>query len=137
MSENSFSLPSRDLAHPGKRFQAQFIDGLISLMLFIGLLFLSKVTNMEGAFANILIVGIPIIYFVFSDALPKGQSIGKKLLKISVVSKSTGKHCSYPQAFLRNAFTPVLGIVDAVLIFGENRQRLGDKIANTVVIKSS
>lgn len=137
MTDNEFSWSENDLAHPGKRYQAQFIDGLISVLLFIGCIYLTKTLKIEGKTANIFIITVPFIYFVFSDAFPKGQSIGKKTLNISVVSKSTGKHCNIWQAFIRNAFTPILGVIDAALIFGKNRQRLGDLLANTIVIKNN
>ena len=137
MIEQEYSWNVSDLAHPGKRYQAQFIDGLISILLFIACIYITKTMNIEGVGANIFIVSIPLIYFVFSDAFPNGQSIGKKLLNISVVSKFTGKHCTIWQSFIRNAFTPLLGIIDAVLILGKRRQRLGDLMANTIVIKKS
>ncbi len=124
------------LAHPGKRYQGQFIDGLIVIFLFAITLYIFRVTNVEGTLPEVLVFLIPACYFVFSDALPGGQSLGKKPLGLSVVSKTTGKPCKLWQSFMRNAFTPILGILDAVLIFGKKRQRLGDKFANTIVIKN-
>jgi len=124
------------LAHPGKRYQGQFIDGLISILLFAGTIYFCKSIGLDGKFADTLIVVLPISYFVFSDALPGGQSLGKKPLNISVVSKTTGKPCKLWQSFVRNAFTPILGFIDAILILGRKRQRLGDKFANTIVIKN-
>ncbi|MFL0805621.1 MAG: hypothetical protein K6L81_18050 [Agarilytica sp.] len=52
-----------------------------------------------------------------------------------VISKSRGKPCSVFQSLVRNVFSPVLGVVDAIIILGKGRQRLGDLMANTVVIK--
>jgi len=134
--QKGFDWTQATLAHPGKRYQGQFIDGLISIVLFAGVMYLSKVIGFEGDVANTLIVIIPVSYFVFSDALPGGQSLGKKPFNISVVSKTTGKPCNIWQAFIRNIFTPILGVLDAVLIIGKKRQRLGDRFANTIVIKN-
>lgn len=134
--QKEFDWTQTTLAHPGKRYQGQFIDGLISVLLFAGTIYLLKVIGIDGKLADTLIVIIPISYFVFSDALPGGQSLGKKPFGISVISKTTGKPCKIWQSFIRNVFTPILGILDAVLIFGKKRQRLGDKFANTIVIEN-
>ncbi|MGB1009201.1 MAG: RDD family protein, partial [Thiolinea sp.] len=72
-------------------------------------------------------------YFLFNDALPNGQSLGKKLLKIRTISNNTGNSCSIIQSFLRNITTP-LGIFDWIFIFSRSRRRLGDLIASTAVI---
>lgn len=126
-----------NLAHPGKRYQGQFIDGLIAVILFAAMMYLANIFEASGSLVDIAIILVPFSYFVFADALPRGQSVGKKLLGISVVSKDTGEPCTLWQSFIRNAFTPILSILDAVLILGEDRQRIGDKMANTMVIKNS
>lgn len=71
-----------------------------------------------------------------------GQSIGKKLLGIKVV-RSDGSKASLGRIFwLRNVVNtllgliPMYGLVDALLIFGEARQCVHDKIADTIVIKA-
>ncbi len=135
MSENQkFIWASHKLAHPGKRYQGQFLDGLITIFLFFLCMYAIRTMGFEGQWADIFILGIPFCYFVFSDALPNGQSLGKRPLGICVVSRSTGKPCSILQSFARNVLSPFLGALDAILILGKKRQRLGDKIANTVVI---
>ncbi|MFL6605520.1 MAG: RDD family protein [Steroidobacteraceae bacterium] len=71
-----------------------------------------------------------------------GQSMGKKMLGIKVV-RSDGSRASLGRIFwLRNvvntvlAFVPFYGLVDALLIFGDARQCVHDKIADTVVVKA-
>ena len=125
---------SNDLAHPGKRFQGQFIDGVITYFLgyvsFFALgLFVAK--EPAGYFG----IAIGISYFLFSDSLPNGQSIGKRLLNIQVVSKETMRPCSILQSFLRNVTFP-LGIFDWAFIFFGSHRRLGDFIASTIVVKT-
>lgn len=122
------------LAHPGKRYQGQFIDGMVVVMLFILSIFLLRITGVESNYSILILFTLPFGYFVLSDALPNGQTIGKKILGLSVVSKSTGKPCTIFQSIVRNIFTPILGVIDAVLIFGKKRQRLGDIMAGTIVI---
>jgi len=71
-----------------------------------------------------------------------GQSIAKKMLGIKVV-RGDGSPASLGRIFwLRNvvntvlAFVPFYGLVDALLIFGDARQCVHDKIADTIVIKA-
>jgi uncharacterized RDD family membrane protein YckC len=73
-------------------------------------------------------------YLLFSDGLGEGQSFGKKLVKIAVVDQSTGAPCSYRGSLLRNLMR-VFGVFDWAFALGERRQRLGDKAANTIVVK--
>jgi uncharacterized RDD family membrane protein YckC len=129
-------VPGSDLAHPGKRYQGQFIDGLISLGLFAIGIFIRNAFELKDQYSGILIFAIPFLYYLLSDALPKGQSIGKKLLNISVVHKNTGAYCTVTQSILRNLLTPILGVFEAIFIFMKRRQRLGDMLANTIVINS-
>ncbi len=122
-----------ELAHPGTRFQSQFIDGLVTFLLgylsfYVSNAFIS--IELSGYFG----VAVAIGYLLLADSLPNGQSIGKKLLGIRVLSKETMRPCSMLQSFFRNATLP-LGIFDwAPIFFGEHR-RLGDFIASTIVVK--
>jgi uncharacterized RDD family membrane protein YckC len=69
-----------------------------------------------------------------------GQSIGKKICGIKVVRRD-GTPVTFARLFwLRNFVTwiislvPLLGLVDSLFIFGESRQCLHDKIADTIVV---
>jgi uncharacterized RDD family membrane protein YckC len=71
-----------------------------------------------------------------------GQSIAKKMMGIKVV-RSDGSPASLGRIFwLRNVVNtllgilPLYGLVDALLIFGDARQCVHDKIADTIVIKA-
>ena len=74
-----------ELAHPGKRYQGQFLDGLVAILLFFLSMYVARPMGFEGKVADVLIVGIPFAYFTLSDALPNGQSLGKLPLGICVV----------------------------------------------------
>jgi uncharacterized RDD family membrane protein YckC len=133
MNETETKIP-KTLAHPGKRFQGQFIDGVVTYLLgYLTFFILKLVIPTEPAAYSGIAIGI--MYFLFSDSFPNGQSIGKKLLGMSVVSKSDMQPCSPLQSFLRNITFP-LGILDWVFIFFGAHQRLGDFFASTVVIKT-
>jgi uncharacterized RDD family membrane protein YckC len=75
-------------------------------------------------------------YIIFSDALPEGQSLGKRVMGIAVVDRRTGRPCTAWQSFLRNVLLAILGFFDWIFIFGERHQRLGDMAAGTIVVEA-
>jgi len=85
---------------------------------------------------------IPWCWLTIVFVLRNGQSIAKKLLHIKVV-RSDGSPISLGRIFwLRNVanvalrIIPFYGLVDVLFIFGEQRQCLHDKIADTIVVKA-
>lgn len=121
-----------------QRFIAAFIDGLVG---YIPILILGMISY------NLAMVGylITIAYQLTKDALPSmgglfgGQSIGKKLMKIKVVKEGTGASIEgdWGSAIVRQVslMIPFFNIVDALMVFTDDRKRFGDKWANTIVIK--
>lgn len=107
-----------------------------------------------------------ILYFLFQDGINNGRSFGKRIMTMWVVDAQTGIPCRYWQSVVRNLFRffvlfsgiliaaviePLLGEIvwifaiagllifhiDAILILGAKRQRLGDKVAKTFVVKGN
>jgi uncharacterized RDD family membrane protein YckC len=78
-----------------------------------------------------------LVYLFFSDALPEGQSLGKRIMGIAVVDRRTGRPCTAWQAFVRNVLLAILGFFDWIFIFGERHQRLGDMVAGTIVVEAA
>jgi uncharacterized RDD family membrane protein YckC len=71
-----------------------------------------------------------------------GQTIAKKIIGIKVV-RSDGSYASVARIFwLRNVVNGLLGIIplyfiiDSLFIFGERRQCVHDKIADTIVVNA-
>lgn len=75
-------------------------------------------------------------YRLFSDGMGDGQSYGKRVARTRVVDAETGDPCTLWQSGVRHA-SQCLGLLDYVFIFGETRRRLGDRAANTVVVKAT
>lgn len=75
-----------------------------------------------------------LMYFLFGDAISSGQSLGKKILHIAVVDASSKQPCSYAQSIIRNSCL-LLAIVDLFPMFARRRQRIGDRLAHTLVIQ--
>ena len=112
------------------------IDNLLPFLTF-GLLAVAiqdtQVESTVGAVFGPVAIVCCVLYILFADGLGEGQSIGKRLLGIRVVDSRTGAPCTYRQSFVRNIFY-IIGIFDWICIFGEQRQRLGDMVARTIVI---
>ena len=70
----------------------------------------------------------------FIDGFRKGQGIGKKLLSLQVIRLKDGKPCTFKDAFIRR-FAGIFQPLDFFWTLGKKRQRLGDKFAETVVVK--
>ncbi len=93
-------------------------------------------------------------YLLLGDGLFDGRSIGKKLLKIRVISTVTNGPCTFRDSILRNCTLaagyilwslPWIGWVfillasglEFVLVLGSREgMRLGDEIAGTVVVEN-
>ena len=79
-------------------------------------------------------------YFIICEMLWSGRSVGKRAAGIRVVS-TTGAAEGFWSILLRNVarlidFLPIFYIVGSISILAtENNQRIGDMLANTIVIR--
>ena len=125
----------------GKRVVALIIDTVI---LFVVGYVLAAITgnttdggfNMQGAPALMLFV-IWILYYILLEGY-MGATVGKMALGIKVV-KTDGSPCDITAALIRNVLRIIDGLfvylVGAILIWtSDKKQRLGDRVANTVVV---
>ncbi|MEO8490950.1 RDD family protein [Pseudomonas sp.] len=125
-----------NLAGLGRRLGGQWIDSLITFFL---LYVVGRAAEFVGVSPNavaILAFGSAAAYYLFSDAMPNGQSIGKKLLGMSVIDERSYLSCNLYQSFMRNVTTPILSILDWIFIFFGSRKHLGDMLASTIVVRS-
>lgn len=154
----------RDIADPaemnvpadrGTRFGAAMLDGIIFaamvyLPMMIGAIIVPGQSDPESAGTSIVmatfgLAGIGLVvwsWLTIKYVRRNGQSIAKKLLGIRVV-RTDGTPVSLGRLFwLRNALNglisivPFYGVVDVLFIFGESRQCLHDKLADTIVVKA-
>ena len=118
------------------RFCAKLLDSVISWLLFF---IPSILVGHNSEFrSSIVLMGIVafLIFILFKDSLPNGQSPGKSFMGIKVINEISGNPCSPSESFFRN-LALLLGIIDWAFILGERKKRLGDFIAGTIVIQSS
>ncbi|WP_435144775.1 RDD family protein [Halobaculum sp. P14] len=136
----------------GARILAFIIDSvLIGVVSFVLLLVFGALGaglgGEEGAAGAVLLLAPLFIvlqygYFIYLEG-DRGQTFGKQLLDIVVV-KEDGSDCDFGAAAVRNILRIVdqLGIlvpylVGLILIFlTDDHQRIGDLVADTVVVKT-
>ena len=68
------------------------------------------------------------------DGFKNGQGFGKKLLSLQVLRLKDGKPCTLKDSFVRR-LTSIFQPLDSFWTLGKKRQRMGDKLAETVVVK--
>lgn len=132
----------------GERVAAYLLDfAMFMIIYFISMIALA-IIGIESTLKNSSIVIMVIIFavgYVFYDLLCEvifnGQSLGKKLLKIKVVSLDGGQ-ASIGQYFIRWVFRIVdftltanmLGFICVAV--SEKKQRIGDLVAGTTLIRT-
>ncbi len=138
------------LSTVAKRYAAAFIDYAIFIVLIfpVGAIFGEKYITDEGGIGfHLTGFCIPIIMLLWFLIMPlaegfTGQTIGKYLLKIKVVSVATLQK-SLGRSIVRRLFDfvdyfPFFGIVGSLVASNnENKKRVGDFVANTIVIEAS
>jgi uncharacterized RDD family membrane protein YckC len=138
-----------ELAGVGVRLGAYLIDQvlvwfliLLPLIFAIGLSFDRSSGNGAGIAWLVFIVGtIVVAWFNILYIIQNGQSIAKKWLGIKIV-RTDGSPASFSRIFWLRGFvngliTSAFGLyffVDSLLILGDTRQCVHDKIADTIVV---
>jgi uncharacterized RDD family membrane protein YckC len=156
----------RDIADPhasavpadrGTRLGATMLDGIIFALMVYAPTTMAAIAGGNagratggGAAGAILVVSVALAlvgfiawcWLTIKYVKRNGQTIAKKLLAVKVV-RSDGSAVSLGRVFwLRNivngliSIVPLYGLVDVLFIFGESRQCLHDKLADTVVVKA-
>jgi uncharacterized RDD family membrane protein YckC len=124
----------------GKRAVAVIIDGILLFCVGYAIGIATGQTsaggfNLQGGSA-FLLFGIAIAYYVVLEA-QFGATLGKKLLGIKVV-KADGAKLDWQASIVRNLLRIVDGfffyLVGAIIVWtSAKKQRLGDRVASTVV----
>ncbi len=126
-----------ELASVSQRALATFLD-----LIFIGI-YASIVSLVFGglqSIANLLIIPVILCYHLIFEYFNDGRSIGKKLLKLRVVSLDGGRPTLLALTtrwmFRLIDVTLSLGILGSILVSTSRKnQRIGDTLANTTVVR--
>ncbi len=135
---------SHPLATVGQRFWALLIDLIIVTVVSSILALLLSIAALRLVSLELLssiVLGLSILYFILFESMD-GQTIGKKIMHIKVVSEDSMKKPDLIAVIIRNvlrlidSFPPNFYIVGFILvILTDKHQRLGDILAKTVVVK--
>ena len=117
----------------GKRLTAQFIDECIAFG--FGYLFLTLINLATGneSFSIFALFTVVFGYTLLADGLFSGQSFGKKIQGLYVVTNDSEEPCTYLRSVCRN-LTYLLGLFDLLPLLGRSKRRVGDFLANTKVV---
>ncbi|MFB0544651.1 MAG: RDD family protein, partial [Asgard group archaeon] len=139
--------PEVQLAGIGNRFLAILLDMIILIFLFAFLFITMFETEEEvGIGFYWLVTFIGIFYWLFLEGVNDGQTLGKMAAGIRVVKfdKATGEisRCTVGASVVRNLLRiidqlPFLYIIGLISIStSDYEQRVGDRVADTLVIKT-
>ena len=143
----SVAPPGHELSGRWGRLGAKLLDSLVYLVAYIPLVVLAIADQAGVGFLLFLLgfAGIAILQVVWLST--DGQTIGKKILGIKIVSAKTGLNGGFgPNVLLRAWLTfvisvvPIIGwvfaAVDVLFIFREDKRCIHDLIAGTSVVKA-
>lgn len=131
----------------GPRLIAQIVDGVVLIILYFvlgGAMFGAFVFDVFGLAALSFMGVYGLLFFLYYIVLEGafGATVGKMAARIKVV-REDGSPCGFGPAVVRNVLRvidalPFLYVLGIVLISrSDKKQRLGDRIAKTVVVKPS
>jgi len=128
----------------GSRSVAQLIDVLLLTVALVALLLAISAARLGSLLGNLLtallVFAILNGYFVFFEGLWSGQTPGKRVMRLRVVSEA-GQPITFEQSLTRNLvrnfdFIPFGYGIGLVALFANGRgKRLGDLAAGTVVVR--
>ena len=110
-----------------------FLSGYVLFTIFDGFNFddVSNMTSIVIGTLSVILWGFGLFYM---DGFQKGGGFGKKLLSLQVIRLEDGEPANFKDAFVRR-FAGIFQPIDWLFATGKERQRMGDKLAKTVVVK--
>ncbi|WP_336038115.1 RDD family protein [Halobacterium yunchengense] len=118
----------------GRRTAAALFDSILVVAI------LQILISRPSPTALLLLFTVPFAYFIVLEAF-WGKTLGKLMLGLEVVTES-GEPISLNQSIVRNLLRVIDGLPTMYLLgfilaaFSDRTQRLGDKVANTLVVKN-
>jgi uncharacterized RDD family membrane protein YckC len=128
----------------GRRFVALLIDVFVTFVLVvlvvglagfvIGLLGQS-IQREQSSAAGLWILGVftYLVYFTVME-VRSGATLGKRMLRLRVATEA-GDPIGWRASILRNLIRPIDVVGGFLFALGARHQRLGDRAANTVVLR--
>ncbi len=133
-----------DLSSVGERIVAGLIDYAILFAYFIIVSLSISFSKMDSSTTAIIffVAFLPFCFYsLASELLLQGQSVGKRVMKIKVISLN-GERASFSQYLIRWLFRLIdiwffSGLIAIITIaVSQRKQRLGDLVAGTTLVKT-
>jgi uncharacterized RDD family membrane protein YckC len=141
-AQSAPSAEPHDLAGWWIRVGAYLIDTVILVILLLIVVSIGFAIS-QALGVIVLILGLVVVwlgYWTYLEGGAKGQTIGKRMVGIRVVSE-TGGPAGYGKAFARNlvarviGVVPIVGLVDVLWpLWDSRKQCLHDKAGSTLVV---
>lgn len=132
-----------NLSSRKRRIAAFIIDHFVMTFLMVSVIFLAlgsnfmDENNMDKLATTMLGVMLPGFLLYFTKDSIRGVSVGKSIMGIMVRDASNPNEVpSFGRLLLRNLFIVIWPIEFFVLASSQEKKRLGDKTANTLVFKN-
>jgi uncharacterized RDD family membrane protein YckC len=137
-----------DMASVGERMVGYLLDFILIIIYILFVLLIVNILNNTGIFSGgnnnwlVLILFLPIYFYdLLCESLFNGQSLGKRIMGMKVISLD-GEQPTFGQYIIRWLFRIVdfpvsswlAGLI--MVLVTEKRQRLGDLVAGTTVVKT-
>ena len=122
-----------------RRLVAWFIDWNLvgAAVLFASSFYMAFILKEDSSQAEKLILLFIIlaypVCFVLRDLLLGGRSLGKRIMRLAILSTETGEAPKKRQLFMRNVFSIFVIEIDAIIMLATGLS-LGDRAAHTVVV---
>jgi uncharacterized RDD family membrane protein YckC len=127
-----------------RRIAAFIIDHFVMTFLMVSIVFIAlgpnfmDENNPSKMMTTMLFVMIPGFIFYFAKDSINGISVGKWIMGIMVRDENNQNEIpSFGRLFLRNLFIIIWPVEFIVLATNDQKKRLGDKVAKTVVVKNT
>ena len=129
-------------ADRGKRLMAMMNTGLFPALFNNGIVQTNTIFILYY-FISILLCIPPLIYPFIKDGMKNGQSFGKRLMGIRVISLDDGMPCTYARSAIRQLITSLLcnvafiGLIiePLIVLIDDDGRRIADRVANTFVVQ--
>jgi len=144
-------IPRQETASVGRRWLGAVIDYIILWVIYFVLIYTfgttridedgDSVQNISGAWGFLVIVAPWFFILPGIEAINRGQTIGKAIVGVKTI-KMNGNNPGFGLCLARHLFDmvdyfPFFGLVGLIVASNtDNRQRVGDLVAQTMVVNS-
>lgn len=117
-----------------------FCQALVLLSAFLFYPVFDDILNVwdADAFTQNLVVLLSTVLWTFGillmDGVKKGGGFGKRLMSLQIIRLKDGKPANIKDVFVRR-FAGLFQPIDWLFLAGKERQRMGDKLAKTIVVQ--